>query len=63
MTHDPKTIAAAIRAALKQREEIIRMGYEKYQIEHPDDWQFTKMVMKEFAPTDAKPVEVLEPSP
>lgn len=48
---------------IDQREEIIRKGYEKYQIEHPDDWQFTKMVMKEFAPTDAKPVEVLEPSP
>ncbi|MGB6220483.1 hypothetical protein [Haloferula sp.] len=48
---------------IDQREEIIRKSYEKYQIDHPEDWQFTKNIMKEFSPTDAEPVETFEPSP
>jgi hypothetical protein len=46
-----------------EREDIIKKSYEKYQVEHPEDWQFTKTIMKEFAPTDANPVETFEPSP
>ncbi|MEP4079756.1 hypothetical protein [Haloferula sp.] len=48
---------------IDQREDIIRKGYERYQVEQPEDWQFTKDIMKEFSPTDAKPAETFEPAP
>lgn len=32
-----------------QREEIIQKGYKKYQVEHPEDFEFTKSVMEEFS--------------
>ncbi len=45
------------------REEFIQKGYERYQVEQPEDWQFTKNIMKEFSPTDREPVETFEPAP